>query len=148
MDVSFRQAVLEDCEGIGACIEEAYKEYVSQIPDLPRVSEGILNHVGNDLVWVAHNRQQILGVIIVIPHDEYAIVANIAVHPDHSGLGLGRSLMNLAEAKCSGLGLNELRLVTHVAMPQNISFYKGLSWVETYRLGNKVHMVKKCEQLD
>ncbi len=69
-------------------------------------------------------------------------LANVAVHPDHKGAGLGRALMALAETEALDQGYREMRLTTHVDMPENVQLYAHLGWEQDYRRGNKVSMRK------
>ena len=78
---------------------------------------------------------------MVLRH-EHAILANIAVDPSCTGMGVGRGLIDHAEAHCRALKKVELRLSTHVDMPENVDLYEHLGWEETGRSGNKVHMTK------
>lgn len=84
----------------------------------------------------------IVGGLILVLKDEFAMLANIAVDPDCAGKGIGRGLIEHAEIQCRHLQKGELRLSTHVAMPENVSLYEHLGWKETGRSGNKVHMAK------
>jgi len=67
------------------------------------------------------------------------------VHPDFAGQGLGRVLMDKAEAEARALGLAELRLATHVGLPENVALYAHLGWQENGREGNKVLMRKTLD---
>lgn len=49
----------------------------------------------------------------------------------------------MAEDACRAAGLHELRLATHVKMPQNVAIYGRLGWIETGRDDRKVMMVKR-----
>ena len=137
-----RRAVTGDAPELSRCIDAAYSIYATRISDLPAVSEGIADEISNHLVRVAESDGTIAGGIIMIPDDGFLLVANIAVHPDHSGKGLGRELMELAASECRQRGLSELRLITHAGIPENVSLYEHLGWRETGRSGNKVHMSK------
>ena len=143
MNFTLRRAQARDSDALAACIDAAYSIYAARIGDLPAVSEGIPHTIENHRVWVAEIDHDIVGGIILIPHDDFMILENVAVHPQHTGLGLGRALMEKAEAECSELGLHEMRLSTHQAMPENVRLYEHLGWQETDRSGNKVHMKKK-----
>ncbi len=74
-------------------------------------------------------------------------LANLAVHPDHSGKGLGRKLIELAAREAKRQGYTELRLNTHVDMPNNVRLYEHLGWIEISRNTNTVSMKKSllCE---
>lgn len=137
-----RPANARDARALSECIKAAYSIYASRVTDLPAVAEGISGDIKNHRVWVAEIDQNIVGGIILISHDDFVLLANVAVHPDSSGLGLGSALINLAEAECLNLGLHELRLSTHVDIPENVRLYTYLGWQETGRTGNKIHMRK------
>ncbi len=137
-----RPAVVGDEVPLGTCIDAAYAGYRNRIQDLPPVSEGIADDIKQNFVWVVELHHTIVGGLILILKDEYATLSNIAVDPDYSGMGIGRSLIEHAEAKCRSLQKTELRLSTHVAMPENVRLYQHLGWKETERSGNKVQMTK------
>ena len=84
-------------------------------------------------VWVAEAEQQIIGGLVLIAEEDYLLLDNIAVHPDHQGRGVGRALLELADAEASSQGYRELRLYTHETMTENIALYARNGWVETHR---------------
>lgn len=127
---------------MAACIDAAYAGYREHVQDLPSVSEGIADDIESNLVWVAELDRSVVGGLILVVRDEYAMLANIAVDPDCAGMGIGRALIEHAEAQCRRLKKAELRLSTHVAMPENVRLYQYLGWTETGRSGNKVQMTK------
>ena len=137
-----RRAQAQDSRALTECIDAAYSIYASRVTDLPAVSEGVPHAIENHRVWVVEIENNIVGGIILIPHDDFMILENVAVDPQSTGLGLGKALMERAEADCSELGLNELRLSTHEDIPENVQLYVHLGWRETGRSGNKVHMSK------
>ena len=140
-----RPATVQDAPALSECIEAAYSVYASRIIDLPAVSEGVSDDITNHIVWIAETGQAIVGGIILIPKQDCLILANVAVHPDSTGLGLGRALIELADRVCLERGLNEIRLTTHVAILENVRLYKHLGWQETGRDGDKIHMSKRLD---
>jgi len=142
-DREIRPAQARDADALIKCIDAAYAIYNDRIKDLPAVSEGVADDINDYRVWVAELDQSVVGGLILIPHEKYAVIANVAVDPRSSGLGLGRGLIERAEAECRKLGLLELRLSTHVGIPENVRLYEHLGWKESGRSGNKVHMVKQ-----
>ncbi|MGI9510931.1 MAG: GNAT family N-acetyltransferase [Geminicoccaceae bacterium] len=137
-----RPATKRDAVPLATCIDAAYAGYRKRIEDLPPVSEGIAGDIEANLVWVAELDRSVVGGLILVVRDAYALLANIAVDPDCSGMGIGRGLVEQAEAQCRTLKKAELRLSTHVAIPENIRLYEHLGWKETGRSANKVHMTK------
>ena len=141
-DWRLRRAQADDAVELSDCIEAAYSDYASRIADLPAVTEGVADDIADHRVWVIERDGGIAGGIVLIPQADHLLLANVAVHPASSGLGLGRALMERAEADCLELGKSELRLSTHVRMPENVWLYTHLGWEETGRTGNKILMRK------
>lgn len=140
--IAIRRAEAQDAEPLSDCIEAAYSVYSSRIADLPSVSDGIAQTIKSSRVWIAETDAGIAGGIILNPHEEFMMLENVAVHPDCSGMGIGAALIRQAEVDCLEIGLHELRLSTHIDMPDNVRLYEHLGWLETGRSGNKVFMSK------
>ena len=139
---TLRKAEQRDADALSACIDAAYAHYAAHISDLPPVSADCAGEIARHQVWVAETDNTIVGGLVLIPEQGFMRLANVAVHPDHRGAGLGRALMELAETESLDQGYRELRLTTHVAMPENIQLYQHLGWQEVQRSGNKVSMKK------
>lgn len=142
MNWKLRPAVAGDAAALKNCIDAAYAAASLRIDDLPAVSDGIEDDIGANNVWVAELDRMIVGGVVLILMDSHGLIANVAVAPTAAGLGLGRGLIEHAESACRNLGLTEIRLSTHVLMPENVRFYRHLGWSETSRSGNKVYMTK------
>ena len=142
-DFALRRAHTRDAKGVTECIDAAYSIYVGRVQDLPAVSAGIAHAIENHRVWVAEIDRRIVGAMVLVPHYGFAVLENIAVRPECTGLGLGRVLIEQAEEDSRGLGLPEIRLSTHKDMLRNVAIYSRLGWKETGRSGNKVNMSKQ-----
>lgn len=106
------------------------------------MSADIAEEITKHQVWVAEVDAIIIGGLVIIPQPDFMLLANVAVHPEHAGGGLGRALLELAETESLDQGYRELRLTTHVDMPDNVRLYEHLGWREAQREGNKVSMKK------
>jgi ribosomal protein S18 acetylase RimI-like enzyme len=84
-------------------------------------------------VWVAEANGEIIGGLVLIPGEDYMLLDNIAVHPNYQGQGVGRTLLELADAEAMLQGYGELRLYTHETMTENIALYTRIGWIETHR---------------
>jgi len=138
-----RPALLTDADALASCIDAAYAKYAKRISDLPPVSDGCAEGITSDQVWVAERGNEVIAGLFLVPQDGVMKLANLAVHPNHSGKGIGRKLIELSETEAKRQGFYEMRLNTHVDMPENIQLYLHLGWVETSRRENTVSMKKR-----
>ena len=139
---AMRRAEHRDADALATCIDAAYAQYTGRIADLPPVSADCAKEIAKYQVWVAEIAKEVVGGLVMIPEEGFMRLANVAVHPDHTGAGLGRALIALAETESLAQGYRELRLTTHVDMPENIQLYAHLGWERDYRHGNKILMRK------
>ena len=135
-----RKAEPLDASGLATCIDAAYAHYARRIEDLPPMSADCAEEIAKFQVWVAEVAGSIVGGLILIAMDGFMLLANVAVHPNHRGVGLGRELLALAEAEAVRQGFSEMRLNTHVDMPENVELYARLGWKRTGQQGNKISM--------
>ena len=137
-----RRATGADAVGLAHCIDAAYLPHKERISDLPPVSEGIDGDIERNIVWVAEMDGEVVGGLVLVPGEHHAVLANLAVNPEHSGHGLGKKLIDHAEHFCRERGIKELRLSTHKDMPGNVSLYEHLGWVVSGTPGNKIRMTR------
>lgn len=137
-----RKAVLVDASALALCIDAAYSKYRDRISDLPPVSDGIAEEISSNQVWVGVEDDEITAGLFLVALDGYLKLANLAVHPSHSGKGIGRKLIELSESEAKAQGYDEIRLNTHIDMQENVQLYRYLGWEEFARSGNTVSMRK------
>ncbi len=142
-EVTIRRAAIDDADGLGQCLDAAYAQFAARIADLPSMSEGCAEEIAGNLVWVAETGGAIVGALVLAPRDGFMLLANVAVHPDGRGTGLGRRLLTLAESEATERGYSEMRLNTHAALGDTIALYARSGWTETGRKGNTVSMRKE-----
>jgi hypothetical protein len=83
--------------------------------------------------------------------DDYAVRVRerAAVAPERQGLGIGRRLLDFAEAEALRRGYREIRLYTHETMIENQRLYSALGYEETGRATQAGYdRVFMCKQLD
>jgi len=104
-----------------------------------RIAEGV--------VRVLIIRDEVAGLVVLLPKADYLLLDNVAVTPERQGSGLGRRLIAFAEAEALRLGYSEIRLYTNVAMHENLAFYSKLGYQEFARVQeegfNRVFMRKR-----
>ncbi len=137
-----RRAKPRDAGPLTDCIDAAYIEAMARLPDLPEMSAGCAEEIENHQVWVATIGPRVVAGLVLMARDDFMILANIAVHPDHQGSGLGRAMLAIGDREAAAHGYDELRLTTHRAMLKNIGLYSRLGWRVVDRQGNKIFMNK------
>lgn len=140
-----RKAVIDDSVGLQNCMEKAYSIYQSRMDGkrLPPMDVDYSLEIKEFPCWVVEYNDKIVGGLIMTFDNEYASIANIAVHPDFQGQGLGGGLMKFAESKAKEMNFSELRLSTHILLTENISLYLHLGWIEIDRDDVRVYFKKK-----
>lgn len=138
-----RPAIAVDTAAVAGVITRAYELYHVEIDDLPDVSGGVADDITNGSVWVAEKNRKILGCLVLNFNDNSAYLSNVAVDPIFAGEGIGKALIETAQNQTISRHLSELKLTTHVKMPENVALYTHLGWIEMAREGNKVFMTKK-----
>lgn len=139
-----RKAIVDDAKGVKSCMTLAYTKYLDRLKGdrLPPMDVDYEEEISYYPVWVAESNNEIVGGLMLIFEDDYTTIANLAVHPDHQGTGLGRELMEFAESEAKRRGYLEVRLATHVLLTENVSFDHHLGWSEISRDDTRVYMRK------
>ena len=140
-----RQAEQKDSDALQNCMELAYSSYQRRMGGkrLPPMDVDYSSEIRNFPIWVAESDGKIVGGLIMVFENESASIANIAVHPEFQGQGLGGGLMNYAETKAIEHGYSSLRLATHILLTENVSLYLHLGWTEINRDDVRVYMEKE-----
>lgn len=129
-----RKAVAADAEAVERIVAAAYaplaqkmdKPPAPMLDDYPaRVAEGVVD------VWV--DGETVLGMIILVDQSDALMLENVAVAPESQGRGVGRDLIDHAEAEARARGYDLIRLYTHVTMTANQAMYAKLGYVEATR---------------
>jgi N-acetylglutamate synthase-like GNAT family acetyltransferase len=141
--MSVRKAKAGDVDEIIACIQAAYEGYRQAGIALPPVADGVAEDVRDNQVWVWEQAGDIAGVLIAVAGAENWHLANLAVDPAYAGRGLAKALLARMEDAAHAFGVTNLALTTHIAMPDNVTIYTRLGWIETGREGNKVFMARR-----
>ena len=139
-----RQAVVKDSVELQECMELAYASYKDRMEGkrLPPMDVNYSDEIRDYPSWVAVSDGKVVGGLFMMFEKESASIANIAIHPDFQGQGLGAGLMKFAETKAKDKGYSGLRLATHILLIENVSLYLYLGWTEIDRDEARVYMKK------
>jgi ribosomal protein S18 acetylase RimI-like enzyme len=143
-----RPATATDVPRLTELAQAAYGHYVERIGGPPRpMTDDYADVVRSYQVTVAEQRGEIVGLIVLGVDDEGFVIENVAVDPAHQGSGVGRALLELAEADARRAGFDSIYLYTHERMTENLELYSRIGYVEYDRrpLGeaSRVYMRKK-----
>lgn len=127
-----RRATTADVAAVEAITDAAYTRYIERIgqPPMPMRADHAAD-VAAGRVYVTG--QPAVGLVVVVPHDDHLLLESIAVHPDVAGSGLGRQLLEFVDDHTRALGLDEVRLYTHVTMVENQQIYPRFGYALTAR---------------
>ncbi|WP_068115462.1 GNAT family N-acetyltransferase [Tropicimonas marinistellae] len=139
-----RAARAADAPAFTDVIRAAYGPWIERLDGLPDVDSGVADEIETHPVWVAEadDTGRILGGLVMHIGTDAAQVANLAVHPDCGGRGVGRALMAVAEDYARRAGFTRMTLASHRDMTPTLRFYFNSGWTETGREGYRVFMEK------
>ena len=128
---SIRPASEGDAPAIAACVNAAYRHYVERIGKRPGpMTEDYAKVIRERRVTVAESDGKIAGVLVLAVTGEGFLLENVAVDPSKRGSGLGRTLLEFAEAEARREGFGSIYLYTHEKMTENLALYAKIGYVE------------------
>jgi ribosomal protein S18 acetylase RimI-like enzyme len=145
-----RPATLDDVPRLRELVDAAYGGYVQRIGGLPGpMTEDYADVVARREVTVAEREGSIDGLIVFGAGDEGFLVDNVAVDPARQGRGVGRALLEHAEAAARRAGFDSIYLFTHEKMTENLALYARSGYREyDRRVRGDASLVYLRKQLD
>ena len=132
---TIRQAAPRDAAAVTDVVRAGFAPYVARLGGIEpwpmRLDYSAV--IGAGHTWVAEDGGQLLGVLVLEPHDDHLLLDVIAVSPASHGSGVGTALMSHAEHVARELGRSEVRLYTNEVMTENLAYYPRRGYVETHR---------------
>ena len=129
-----RAAAPDDAPGAAACVTAAYRHYIDRNGLVPVPMRQDYGEVIRDCqVTVVEHGGTIVAVLTLDVTDEGFLLDNIAVAPDHQGVGLGRWLLECAESEARRQGFDSIYLYTQEIMTENLALYLRVGYVEYAR---------------
>lgn len=143
----FRQATFADMSHVWRLVYDAYSAYIPLLGRTPPTFlEDFDSHVALGNLWLCHDGDQAVGMVVLTPMLDHILIQAMCVDPSAQGRGYGQSLLRFAESMAMLTGLRELRLYTNSRMVRNIRIYRRWGFrqthVEAYGWGDRVHMRK------
>ena len=132
--IRLRRATQADAPRLREVVRAAYGRYVERVGREPRpMVENYVDVVAAKQVTVAERDGEIAGLVVLDVEDEGFVVDNVAVDPAHQGAGVGRALLEHAEAAARKAGFDSIYLYTHELMTENVALYERIGYVEYAR---------------
>jgi ribosomal protein S18 acetylase RimI-like enzyme len=129
--VSLRPATVSDVPGLTELVRVAYGHYVERLGGPPRpMTDDYADVLRRHSVTVAERGGDVVGLIVLGVDDEGFYVDNVAVDPWHQGSGVGRALLEHAEAVARRRRFDSIYLYTHELMSENRAMYARAGYVE------------------
>jgi ribosomal protein S18 acetylase RimI-like enzyme len=130
-EVSLRPGTPADAPRLTALVQAAYEPYVERLDGPPRpMTDDYTEVVRTQRVTVAERGDRIVGLIVLGVDDEGFLIDNVAVDPADQGGGVGRALLEHAEAEARRTGFDSIYLYTHERMVENLTLYSRIGYVE------------------
>ncbi len=128
---SLRPAREEDVGELTELVHDAYRPYVERLGMLPGpMTDDYAEVVRDRDVTVMEREGAIVGVIVLGVTEEGFTIENVAVYPSYRGLGVGRALLEFAEAEARRSGFDSVHLYTHEKMTENQALYARIGYAE------------------
>jgi ribosomal protein S18 acetylase RimI-like enzyme len=134
MNYSFiiRKAVVDDAKAVQGIMQEAFKKYMQDtglkgtMEALEESVESIKNDIEEKDVFIGFIDEIPVGTIrIQVFKDNTAYISRFGVCLDYHNIGIGKSLMNLADKILKARGVKEVKLHTASKYRDLVRFYYG-----------------------
>ncbi|RJT37264.1 N-acetyltransferase [Mesorhizobium waimense] len=146
--IQFRPAEPADAAAIRDIVRAAYARWVPVIGREPLPMRADYDKAVREHQFdLAVEKDEIVGLIETMRHDDHIWIENVAVAPQAQGRGIGRLLLDSAEHKAVEAGCAELRLLTNGAFEANVLLYRKHGYTvdreEEFMNGMTVYMSKR-----
>lgn len=132
--VEIRAALPADAEEVSRCVSAAYSMYIPRLGNPPGpMLESYGEVIARRAVYVVKDRLNVIGVLVLGNDDEGLVLENVAVDPRHRGKGIGKALLQFAEAEARRQGFADIHLYTNVVMTENQLLYSKIGYAEYAR---------------
>jgi ribosomal protein S18 acetylase RimI-like enzyme len=133
-----RPARADEADAVRDVVHEAYRHYIARIGKPPGpMLDDYAQRIADGQTWVLDDAGGIAGILVLEETAEGLLLDNIAVAPEQQGKGVGRALLEFAEAEARRREFTAIHLYTHELMTENLSLYSRIGYVETYRITEK-----------
>jgi ribosomal protein S18 acetylase RimI-like enzyme len=129
-EIELRPARPADAPRLTEIVQAAYGHYVERLGRPRPMLDDYAEVIRRDQVVVAERGDAVVGLVVLQVGDEGFVVDNVAVDPAYKGSGVGRALLERAEAEARRAGFDSVALYTHERMTENLALYDRIGYVE------------------
>jgi ribosomal protein S18 acetylase RimI-like enzyme len=141
--IELRAARPDESAAVAALVDAAYRHYVPRLGMRPGPMDADYEHVlRTDDVTLAVDGDELAGVLVLSRHDGAFWIENVAVAPANRGRGVGKRLLQHAEAAARAAGFDAISLFTHEQMTENRELYRRIGYVQFDARGFRVFLRK------
>lgn len=148
--IRFRRAGDSDRAAIEALQEAAYQRQRVLGLEPPPLKANYADIIERMEVWLAEERDQLRGVLILDVREGDLLIWSIAAAPDAQGQGLGQIMLDAAEVRAAQLGRRIIRLNTGAVQKNLVNWYARHGYaVETIEIVDErqlTHMIKRLNE--
>lgn len=135
-----RLARPEEAAALRALVRDAYAHYVPRLGREPApMTDDYAARIAAGQAWIEEQGGAPVGALVLEDTEDGLMLDNIAVAAAMRGRGLGRRLLDFAEAEARRRGHGRIWLYTNEKMVENIAMYTRLGYAETHRAEQAGH---------
>ncbi len=130
-----RPARPEEADAVRVLVESAFSRHIEAVGQRPApMDDDHAARIAAGQQYVSDDGSGgLASSIVLVDNGDHLVVNNVAVAPEWQGRGLGRALLEFAEAEAVRRGFGEVRLHTNAAMADNLLMYPRLGYTEVGR---------------
>lgn len=153
--VTVRRAARADASAISQLLNSAFAEFrdrytpAAYLASVPPES-GIAARLEEGPLWVAESNSRVLGTVSAVQAQDLVMIRGMAVSPLARGCGLGRTLLESAEAFARRQGCGRVALYTTAFLTAAIALYRSSGYAFTGEAESPhgtelLHMMKRID---
>jgi GNAT superfamily N-acetyltransferase len=125
-----RRATLADAAAVRDFVHAAYAKWVPVLGRTPQPMESDYDRAVHDhVIDLLFVDDRLVALIELVDQPDCVLIENVAVAPDETGKGYGKTLLAHAAEFARSIGRKRLRLYTNKLMGENVELYLRLGYV-------------------
>lgn len=132
--LAVRPATPGDLATIEQIVAQAYSPYIARMGQKPGpMLDDYAALIAAGCVHVCLRGEIVAGFVVLVAQADSMLLDNVAVAPFAQGAGVGRFLLDFAEAATRRAGFETIKLYTHETMVENVAIYGRRGYRQSHR---------------